>query len=202
MSVQEGKKVKPCDVTIDGWSCDNLARNYNNQCYPHRYQMGRYGEYRIYQRGKRSSAEVLERDELGRKHCPRCDLWLDESGYYSCKHTSDRLQPHCKDCYIWGNILRRFQLGPDRYYEILEQQGGVCAICRRTPSNERRLAVDHDHSCCPDKGPTCGQCTRGLLCLQCNAALGMIQDSEGTLLRMVDYLRKWRDTSENPFLGY
>lgn len=66
------------------------------------------------------------------------------------------------------------------YDEMLEAQGGKCAICGRTPEEEgRRLSVDHDHKT--------GQ-VRGLLCRNCNAALGFFQDDFHLLRRAINYL--------------
>jgi hypothetical protein len=49
----------------------------------------------------------------------------------------------------------------DRYHQMLDEQGGGCAICGNTPKT-RRLDVDHDHKT--------GH-IRGLLCHRCNRAL-------------------------------
>lgn len=79
--------------------------------------------------------------------------------------------------------LKKYNLTVDAYRLILEAQGGVCAICGRRPeeatSRYESLAVDHCHST--------GR-VRGLLCVQCNRALGMFQDSRHVLLRAIDYL--------------
>ena len=74
------------------------------------------------------------------------------------------------------------------YAAILAAQGGACFVCRRKPG-AKRLAVDHDHSCCP--GPvSCGRCVRGLLCRSCNRdVLGHLKDSVAALLRAVEYLQ-------------
>jgi hypothetical protein len=49
------------------------------------------------------------------------------------------------------------------YYDVLlAEQGGVCAICKRQPSINRRLDIDHDHRT---------MLYRGLLCHRCNRAL-------------------------------
>lgn len=52
---------------------------------------------------------------------------------------------------------------------MLQEQGGVCAICKQPP-RRNKLHVDHDHSCCPGKR-SCGRCIRGLLCASCNSKL-------------------------------
>jgi len=53
------------------------------------------------------------------------------------------------------------RLTPDQYAEMLEAQGGGCAICGNPPKS-RKLDEDHDHRT--------GR-TRGLLCHRCNRAL-------------------------------
>lgn len=73
------------------------------------------------------------------------------------------------------------------YEAMLASQGGGCAVCGSPPPSDRRLHVDHDHSCC-DKKYTCGKCVRGLLCLNCNAALGHVRDNKETLVKLIDYL--------------
>lgn len=65
--------------------------------------------------------------------------------------------------------LRNYGMTKDDYARLLEKQGGVCAICRRTPSSSvrKRLAVDHNH--------TTGK-VRGLLCEPCNHGIGKLGD--------------------------
>ena len=80
-----------------------------------------------------------------------------------------------------------FGLKPGQYAQLLAAQGGVCYICHRKPVS-KRLACDHDHSCCP--GPTsCGKCVRGLLCRACNRdVLGHLRDDVEALRRAIAYL--------------
>jgi hypothetical protein len=73
------------------------------------------------------------------------------------------------------------------YRRMVEEQDGKCAICGEVP--KARLRVDHDHSCCPDKY-SCGACIRGLLCSQCNAALGGFRDDIELLKAAVKYLSR------------
>jgi len=75
----------------------------------------------------------------------------------------------------------------DQYEALLAGQGGACLICREDPGDQR-LAVDHDHGCCPTRKKSCGKCIRGLLCGRCNSGLGYFRDDPGRLLRAANYL--------------
>jgi Recombination endonuclease VII len=86
-----------------------------------------------------------------------------------------------------NHVLRDFGLTVDQYWGIYAAQGGRCALCRVANGRARRLAVDHDHACCPSV-PTCGRCVRGLLCSVCNQWLGHVRDAVGFGYRFVDYL--------------
>lgn len=83
-------------------------------------------------------------------------------------------------------ILRTYQMSEDNYWTLYAMQGGKCAWCQRATGEAKRLAIDHDHTCCPEV-PTCGQCTRGLLCGPCNDTEGRL--GMAGLLRGVDYLK-------------
>lgn len=84
-------------------------------------------------------------------------------------------------------IEATYNITADDYAAIMDRQGGVCAICRRATGATRKLAVDHDHSCCA--GPTsCGKCVRSLLCKPCNRMLGHMRDDPEMAERVVNYL--------------
>lgn len=77
----------------------------------------------------------------------------------------------------------------ERYNALLESQGGGCAICGNVPAaGAQRLAVDHDHRCCPSRKKSCGECVRGLLCGRCNRGLGYFDDDADMLGRAASYL--------------
>lgn len=78
-----------------------------------------------------------------------------------------------------NRLKKKFGLSVEQYESLLLSQGGVCAICREPCSSGNRLAVDHDH--------TTGK-VRGLLCAQCNQALGKLQESPALLRAAVTYL--------------
>lgn len=88
-----------------------------------------------------------------------------------------------------AHVERTYSITEEQYQAILAAQGGTCYICRRARgTGRRRLAVDHDHSCCP--GPvSCGRCVRGLLCKPCNRdVLGHLRDDPEALQRAIQYL--------------
>jgi len=86
---------------------------------------------------------------------------------------------------------KNFGLGPTGYDALLAIQGGRCGGCGVLPGpRAKRLAVDHDHTCCP--GPTsCGKCVRGLLCHGCNDDLARVRDDPAKLRGLADYLEHW-----------
>jgi Autographiviridae endonuclease VII len=67
------------------------------------------------------------------------------------------------------------------YEAMFERQGGACAICKRTGVT---LCVDHCH--------LTGE-VRGLLCSQCNSAIGFCSDDPAVLLAAAAYLQAARD---------
>lgn len=72
------------------------------------------------------------------------------------------------------------------YQWMLEQQGGCCAICKGKDPRHRfgRFLVDH----CHESGDI-----RGLLCHNCNLALGMVSDSRDILNSAIQYLATKND---------
>lgn len=67
------------------------------------------------------------------------------------------------------------------FKKLCREQSGRCGICKR-PS---KLTVDHCHR--SDR-------VRGLLCGNCNRALGLFKESIDSLLRAVRYLKKNKNT--------
>jgi hypothetical protein len=63
------------------------------------------------------------------------------------------------------------------YDALLARQGGACAICGRRP--KEKLYVDHCHR--TDR-------VRGLLCRDCNFALGQLRDDHRALVAALAYL--------------
>lgn len=83
-------------------------------------------------------------------------------------------------------LKRKYKLSLEQYLQMVEDQGGRCAICGEIPT--QRLHVDHNHNCCRGE-VTCGECIRGLLCNGCNKAIGLLKDNRKVLRSALEYLR-------------
>ena len=76
------------------------------------------------------------------------------------------------------NLRRNYGIEVEEYDEMLEAQGGVCAICG---GEAHREFFDVDH--CHETGRV-----RGLLCASCNMGLGKFRDDPKILQNAIDYL--------------
>lgn len=127
---------------------------------------------------------VRARSIDGNKVCYKCSKWKDPSEFGAKAAEADGLNPWCKVC-VNKPRLAKYGLTQERYDQMEAAQGGVCAICLKPPS--RAFDIDHDHGCCPGE-TSCGECVRGLLCFNCNSALGKFKDDVESLNRAVTYL--------------
>lgn len=123
---------------------------------------------------RNSSTEGVEvRFRDGGPYCKYCD-----SPYV--KRSSNH--QYCEDCVPQGNPaatmrMSNYRLPQSVYLRMYEEQEGLCMICRLWQAE----VVDHDHTCCgPVKtnGPTCGDCTRRLLCTGCNINIEKYETDE------------------------
>jgi hypothetical protein len=82
---------------------------------------------------------------------------------------------------------KRFGITLLDYQAKLEEQKGVCAICSKPERGTRNgvtrwLNVDHNHETNE---------VRGLLCTNCNVAVGMMFESREIMRAAIAYLDKW-----------
>ena len=116
------------------------------------------------------------------------DAHKDEIRAYSKKHRE--LYPEKYKLQATRRKIASYGITLEQYGELLESQGGVCAVCGQPPKI-RRLAIDHDHKCCPPE-KSCGKCIRGLLCGNCNRFLGHSKESVENLESAIRYLTKFQ----------
>ena len=86
-----------------------------------------------------------------------------------------------------AKLIKRYGLSVAEYAAMLKSQNGACAICYGTHNNNHALCIDHDHMT--------GK-IRGLVCHDCNVALGMIGDDPEVARSIITYLEKYRSREE------
>lgn len=162
--------------------CERAVRSLG-LCWTHRQQMAQGRPLTTI----RSWRPQIERDNQGRKYCRSCSTWLPVDNFGKSARNSDGLADLCRQCATDKHRLFYYGITAAQYDAMLEKQGGGCAICGEQCSTGRRLAVDHDHQCCPGT-QSCGKCVRGLLCGACNQGIGKLKDSPRLLIAAASYL--------------
>ena len=113
----------------------------------------------------------------------------------SCKHCAKTFQPiapshmYCSqpcvdDVHADRYYQKTYGVSLDEVLALLEAQGGRCAICgsegfRIEKQSRFMLALDHCHST--------GR-VRGMLCHNCNRALGLLQEDPEVIQKARDYV--------------
>lgn len=138
--------------------------------------------------------------------CATCNVEMlaNEDNFY--RTSGNKLQKSCKSCVIKRSrdnkqtesgmqsrrkynrsaaLKRRYGITVEEYDAMYEEQHGVCLVCSKPSTkldgygNIARLHVDHNH----DTGEV-----RGLLCNNCNTALGLLKESPEIIRRLGDYI--------------
>ena len=80
-------------------------------------------------------------------------------------------------------ILKEHNITAKQYQEFLNNQNNKCAICGINFSDIKptSIHIDHDHN--TNK-------IRGILCLNCNIAIGLFKDNIYALNQAIKYLQK------------
>lgn len=103
------------------------------------------------------------------------------TGLCRCGTIRDRPpHPWCIKCVQAYNLWYRFQISPDTLDKLIASQGGACAICQ-TSLQKKSMHIDHDHA---------SSRIRGVLCRECNLALGHSRDDIGILQSAMAYLAR------------
>lgn len=131
---------------------------------------------------------------------PFADFYVKDRGREEYVATSAGYDSRCKECTRTGaaeyraanpekhrnswrrsNYMKKFGITIEDFDRMFAAQEGRCAICKTHQSEiPKTLAVDHDH----DTGKV-----RGLLCIDCNHALGRFFDSVETMESAISYLK-------------
>lgn len=150
-------------------------------------------------------AEIKIDPILQTKPCRTCKQILHISNFHKNKTTKCGYHTACKICNskhakAWKasksieqikQIHRRqklnsYGLTEEQHEIILQRQNGVCAICKtfKLRANDAHLCIDHSHK--TNK-------VRGLLCSNCNSAIGKLNDDINLLKNAIEYLESYNE---------
>jgi hypothetical protein len=160
----------------------------------------RYREHR--ERKAERSGRVLKQRRVvpnGQKFCPRCEQTLPVTSFGSNRSSRDGYTSYCRACHnavgretkvrLYGgtreyHLRHRYGITGADVEGMVAAQGGVCPGCGGEPQH-----VDHDHNT--------GK-VRGVLCFNCNQALGNVRDDISVLLGLIGYLAKHQERQPSP----
>jgi hypothetical protein len=103
-------------------------------------------------------------------------------------------QQECADEALATNyLIRNYGITLEDARRMNEEQGSLCAICEEegftmADHHKMKLVVDHCH--------TTGK-VRGLLCHNCNRALGLLKDNTERLKKAINYLENTNEQRNN-----
>jgi hypothetical protein len=141
------------------------------------------------------------------KTCTKCKEQKDLAEFPKAKQYKDGVRNECKKCYTAymtsyynsnpdkkaakvamnsgkDTNWKRHKITEEQYIIMLNKYDGKCYSCK----DREATCIDHDHSCCNVSRRSCGNCIRGLLCHNCNTALGLMKDNKESILLLVEYI--------------
>ncbi len=130
---------------------------------------------------KEKQKKLIALEAKDTKHCTKC-LKIKRLSEFSFRSTRRKFcAPRCLECTRETRMFKIYEMSLHDYDKILVKQGGGCGICgtTKTVKGQGRLQIDHSH----DNGEV-----RGILCSDCNLALGHAKDDIKILAAAVQYL--------------
>lgn len=152
-----------------------------------------YGAAHYRRRREAQGKPVRERVHVpeGHKECRTCGEVKPHSEWHRNSTAPDGLATRCKACKSVqgraGHLKRQYGMTVAQRDDMISSQSGVCTICLAAPA----VHVDH----CHETGRV-----RGVLCFNCNSAVGKLGDDPDTLRRATAYLEgnAWKPTLVAP----
>jgi NMD protein affecting ribosome stability and mRNA decay len=148
-----------------------------------------YHQERQLAKGKNVPPRVKTPD--GHKFCRSCGEIKPHSDWHRNATASDGFSTSCKACRAEkaraGHLKRNYGLTETERDEMVASQMGLCVICLKAPA----VHVDHCHKT--------GR-VRGVLCFNCNSAIGKLGDDPDAVRRAAAYLEgiAWKPTLVAP----
>jgi hypothetical protein len=156
-------------VATNGITGDRLISKINTKEYEENYDLIFSLKY------CRICGESKNTTEFYRKNARVCKLCANKESIQWQKDNPEKVKRIKRGV----KLKEKYNLSIIEYEELLNKQGGSCAICNSLPIR-RNLDIDHDH--------ITGK-IRGILCESCNKAIGMFKDDIELLNKAINYLK-------------
>ena len=136
------------------------------------------------------------------KTCTQCNIAQPLDRFHKKRASADGHQEKCKTCRSknskkhyhdnidaikaqrtpeirrrW-NIKYKYGITIEEYESMLADQDNKCCICKKTMD---KPVIDHDHKTLK---------IRGILCSNCNVAIGLLEDNKTNLFNAIAYLSR------------
>jgi hypothetical protein len=136
--------------------------------------------------------------------CNKCNEYKPVSNFFKEASSKRGYRYACKDCEaprfktyraenqekisatrLKWNRTKAYNFPPELFNKRFDEQGNACAICKSQNAGGRgAFHADHDHD---------SSKPRGVLCHNCNVALGNFKDNPEILQAAIEYLNKYSE---------
>lgn len=155
--------------------CDRLRKAKYRAKYPERIRE---------QQARYNAADPDRRKAIKKRSIEKHKVAYQQKRKARYQENAETLRAQARDQYqkdrdrVLARIReKKYGLSAEQVHSMAELQGGLCKACGGGLTST--LAVDHDHST--------GH-VRGLLCRNCNLAIGLLADSSARMRAIADYL--------------
>ena len=118
----------------------------------------------------------MARRASGDKWCFRCRTWKKHEMFSKDGSRGGRKTSSCKACSSKASTASRYGMTVSELADFRDFHKNICAICL----SDTNLVIDHDHKT--------GK-IRGLLCQNCNSAIGKFKESPDIMLKAIEYVK-------------
>lgn len=167
-----------CKVT----ECSSFVKS-NGLCSKHAHRMSRYQDVNLVKNVRRK-ALVSE----GKSYCSSCKETKEIPCFSKDRSDLYGISTSCKECQKIVHRKSNYGITKQEYNDLLNAQNQLCAICKGPQQrNGVALAVDHDHET---------KEIRGLLCDNCNRAIGFLKENLSVLEESIRYLKRFNKIND------
>jgi hypothetical protein len=180
-------RKRPTKEKVEKTHCKNGHALEPDNYYLHKTSNSKVCKICAKEATRRYRRKVANRDpNWERTHCKNGHPITPEntvvySGYARCVP--------CIRIYGQNARLKKYGITAEEYSNMLEEQGGLCRICKDPLVPGKEEHIDHDH--------VTGK-VRGILCTHCNTALGKFRDDPEVILMAAQYIMdSWKVEADN-----